>query len=157
MSTPLFTPVPPDSPLGAWERWHLGQSQPEDVGILHKVLFNEQGKLTDPHGCSWRQVDHVWFTEAISKHSGYELKDRERWFKSVFGDRFDYEVELPTDLLALVMVYDAVAGTSHLQDKENVHLADECLWQKQPDWEEIEREDERAERRRLQNKKELAA
>lgn len=133
----LFTPVPPDSPLGAWERWHLGQSQPEDVGILHKVLFNEQGKLTDPHRFGYTQIDHQFFTEAISKHSGFELKDRQIWFKSVFGDRFDYQVELPTTLLALVMVYDALAGTNHLRDKENVYLDESYLWQKQSDCEEV--------------------
>ena len=77
----------PQSPLGALERFFLGSSQPEDVDLLHKILFDVAGRLTDPHNCRSCSLDHRPFTDAVCAKWGW---DRNSWHKvviAIFGDR----------------------------------------------------------------------
>jgi len=120
----MTTTFTPQSPLGALERFFLGTSQPEDVGIFRTILFGSDGDQHDPHHCGSRLLGYRPFTDAVCEHWGCDRKYWHRVVIGVFGDRA--QNENPTELLAFLTAYDALAGTSHLQDPS---LDDQYLWQ----------------------------
>lgn len=123
----MSTTFSPDSPLGALERFFLGTSQPEDVDLLHKILFDAAGRLTDTHNCRSCSLGYRPFTDAVCEKWGW---DRKSWHMvpiAIFGDRAIEEH--PTELLAFLTAYDALAGTAHLGDESNVSSDDQYLWQ----------------------------
>ena len=129
-----FRQLTPESPLGALERFFLGTNQPEDVDLLHKILFDAAGRLTDPHDCRSCLLGHRPFTDAVCDHWGW---DRNYWHMvviAIFGDRA--KDEYPTELLAFLTAYDALAGTSHLGAEDNLSSDDQYLWQSDEEVEE---------------------
>lgn len=123
----------PDSPLGALERFFLGTSQPEDAEILYRILFDADGNMTDPHHLGDQSLDHRLWTDAVCEHYGLTRKQWDKVVPLVFGERA--EEESPTDLLAFLTAYDALAGTSHLSDESNCCRDDEYLWHQEPEGE----------------------
>ena len=120
--TSTFTP---DSPMAAFERFLLEASQPEDVGIIRRVLFDDHG-LSDPHHCGSRPLGHVPFTDAVCAHYG---TDKANWHHAkiaFFGARA--AEESPTVLLALLTAYDELAGTAHLGAHDNLSSDEQYLW-----------------------------
>lgn len=124
MSSILYNP---QSPLGALERFFLGTNQPEDVDLLHKILFDADGELTDPHNCRSCQLGYRPFTDAVCDHWGCDRKYWHMVVIAIFGDRA--KDEYPTELLAFLTAYDALAGTSHLGAEDNLSSDDQYLWQ----------------------------
>ena len=122
--TTLFTP---QSPLGVLERFFLGTNQPEDAGILYCILFDANGNMTDPNHCGGRLLGYRPFTDAVCEHWGFDRKYWHRVVIGIFGDRA--KDEYPTELLAFLTAYDALAGTAHLGDENNCSSDDQCLWQ----------------------------
>ena len=117
----------PDSPLGALERFFLGTSQPQDAGILYCILFDANRNMTDPNNCGDRLLGYRPFTDAVCEHWGC---DRKYWHMvpiAIFGDRAIEEH--PTQLLAFLTAYDALAGTAHLGNENNLSSDDRYLWQ----------------------------
>ena len=122
-----FRQFSPESPLGALERFFLGTSQPNDVDILHKILFDADGRLSDPYNCGSCSLGYRPFTTAVCEKWGWELKSWHMVVIAIFGNRAIEEY--PTELLAFLTAYDALAGTSHLGAEDNLSSEDQCLWQ----------------------------
>ena len=116
-----------NSPYGALERFLRKASQPEDAGILFCILFGADGTMSDPNNMGGVQLGHMPWTDAACEHYGLTRKQWHKVVPLVFGERA--EEEYPTCLLAFLTAYDALAGTAHLGDENNLSSDDQYLWQ----------------------------